>query len=179
MSLDDLEYMDIPNELKKIITNYVNSYTICKEHDKLFENINDKKIIIDHQIKNNKTSLQIYNCKNCTIIIDRKINHITINRCENIALIINAGVISGIDIIHSGNIVCYSRNHIYFLGCGSSHDIVMVLNEKFADNTLIQTTECFQIDIKLIHNGNIIVHRTNRTLFSAPMLCTIMNGKLI
>jgi hypothetical protein len=57
-----------------------------------------------------KKSYFIEDVSNITIHIDDKINHLILNRCNNINLIINVDLISGLDIFHSSNVnITYAR----------------------------------------------------------------------
>ena len=67
--------------------------------------------ICQHQIPLNvKKSYFIEDASNITIYIDDKMNHLILNRCNTINLIINVDLISGLDIFHSNNInITYAR----------------------------------------------------------------------
>ena len=56
-----------------------------------------------------KKSYFIEDANTITIHVDDKINHLILNRCDTINLIINVDLISGLDIFHSNNV-----NYIYY-----------------------------------------------------------------
>jgi len=159
MSFEELENIDIDDDLKTLLINYVTSYNTCKNNIEYIEDLEKEKMII---CETPKKSIFISKCKNCIFTLNNKINHITLEKCNNIILIVNDGLMSGIDILHSHNVTCLIQKPIYFLGCGASSNITLILKK---ENMLIDYTNCYQMNIKLL-DKKIKTYKMNYSLFS-------------
>ena len=87
--------------------NILNSWLECYNNIN-FLSLNVKEIHLPNDpIKHNcnmKKSYFIEDANTITIHVDDKINHLILNRCDTINLIINVDLISGLEIFHSNNI---------------------------------------------------------------------------
>jgi len=104
--------------------NIYNSWLECYNNISFLSNYSNVKEIHlppDPDHKRNCTTDHKRNCKmkksyfiedasNITIYVDDKMNHLILNRCNTINLIINVDLISGLDIFHSSNVnITYAR----------------------------------------------------------------------
>lgn len=175
MSFEELENIDIDNDLKTILINYVASYNTCKNNIEYIENLEKEKMIICETPKKtiHKKSIFISRCKNCIFTLNNKINHITLEKCNNIILIVNDGLISGIDILHSHNVTCLVPKPIYFFGCGTSSNITLILKK---ENMLIDYTNCYKMNIRLL-DKKIKTYKMHYSLFSGRITFNINDLK--
>jgi hypothetical protein len=175
----ELSTLDINNELKKTIINIFKSYLTVKNNHIYIENDHNdfiaigKNIIMRNQQKNNiinkKKTIYLLKCSNINIVIGKKINHIIIDKCNNVTIRILNGLISGIDIINSKDINLVVDNNIYNLNCGKSDNCECLIKKSIAGTTLISTLECYNIKLLIndINSESNIIFKTNQSLFSS------------
>lgn len=109
----------------RLINNIITSWTKCYNNHIFIENKNNETIVIDGKDSNNKT-FYIENTNNSAIYCNTKINHLVINKCNNINLFINSNFISGLDIFHSNNVYIFSNisgKSEYSLNFGENYTI--------------------------------------------------------
>jgi hypothetical protein len=129
-------------------------------NNKIFlENINDANVRIHNKIFvnnkeygnyqiSNKTTLHFINCKDTTIIINEKVCHITVERCENLYIKVKGGSITGLDDIKCKNIRhIMEDSSVYFIDLSSSFDCSLYISERNALNTIISSFQCPNVRI--------------------------------
>ena len=109
-----------------------------------------------------KHSYFIEDATNVTIYVDKKFNHLILNRCNDINLIFNEDLISGLDIFHSNDV-----NITYANGTST---IVSSINFGRSFNIYLLGPDAINCDLSVICticvNGmNFIVHSTNYTMY--------------
>lgn len=114
----------------------------------------------DHHMQ--KQSYFIEDASNVTIYIDKKFNHLILNRCNDINLIVNDDLISGMDIFHSNDINITYGNE--------ATTIVSSINFGRSFHIYIETPAAINCDLSIICticvNGmNFIVHNTNYNVY--------------
>lgn len=138
-----------------ILNNIFTSWTKCYNNHVFIEDKNNDTILIDDTSNNNNefTSKTFYieNTNNAVVYINTKINHLILNKCNNITLIINATFISGLDIFHSNNI--YILNNV---SCKSEYSFNF--GENFTININSDKTE-ITLCINIIYN--LIINKLN------------------
>jgi len=177
---EELNNLEVNNSLKETIINIYNSYMTVKNNHIYIENDHHdfiaigSGIMMQNQKKNNiiDTSKTIFlsNCSDIKIIFGKKINHIIIDKCNNITIRIMRGLISGIDIINSTNInLIVDNNNIYNLNCGKSNNCDCFIKKNIAGTTLISTMDCHNIKLSINdpNNTSNIIFKTNESLFSS------------
>jgi hypothetical protein len=179
---EELENMDLDDITKENIINIYNSYMTVKNNHIYIENDHHdfiaigRGIMMNNQKKNNivdaTKTIFLSNCSDIKIILGKKINHVIIEKCNNIAIRIMRGLISGIDIINSNNInLVIDDNNIYNLNCGKSNDCQCLIKSNIAVKTLISTLDCHNISLSINdpENRSNILFKTNESLFSGDM----------
>jgi hypothetical protein len=53
-------------------------------------------------------------CDNCRIVINCKINHLEINNCRNVQVVISAALVSGLEINNSANVTVTDQDYYSF-----------------------------------------------------------------
>jgi hypothetical protein len=167
------------NEIKnnKIVENIIKSWNSCYSNHIYIENITNLNYIYSEI--NTKKSLFISNCENMNIKLCEKINHIKILNCKNVLIEIKSGVISGISIFHSDNIIVRIINKkidLYELSFSTNCCIVYDLFT--GDNTYINTNYCYECSVIISDINTYIKHSTNKTLFSGIYYYLLKNTDL-
>jgi hypothetical protein len=164
------------NEKSLIPLNIFQNWEKCFNHKILIEDKSNTEIkmnvflLINNEYKffniNSKTTLHIINCKNVLITLEYKINHIIIENSENLEIKIN-GLISGINILRSKNIICdIGKIPIFNIEFSRSKYCTIRLHDDNI-NQLINTVNCINIIFELIDKEkNIKKYITNQSLFS-------------
>ena len=171
--MSQLEHEDIDDFPQEILLNVFQSWKKCKDNHVYIDNIShatmdigltleitdknkikNNSIIGDGDINNiNKHTIYIDNCKNVTIKLLNKFNHVMCINCKNINITINEGLISGIDILNSDNITCtIDHNKIYNLSCGSSDTCFIKFNEIIAIGTIMSIANSYNIGFQINNN---------------------------
>ena len=179
---DELENLNLNDNIKESIINFYTSYLSVKNNHIFIEDKHHDiiaighRIIINNKIKNNlidsTKTIFLSNCSNIKIILGKKINHLIIERCKNVKVIIMKGLISGLDIIHSSDVnIIINNDNIYNLSCGDSSDCDYKLKKDIASNTLFSTDNCHNINLIIndTENNSIILFKTNESLFTSSM----------
>jgi hypothetical protein len=149
---------------KKIVIENVSKSNIRVTHDNL--TCNGKMIWSD--IKSHH-SLYFVNCSDITIIVTPKVNHITLDRCNNINFKCVGGSISGIDIIKCSNITSvFNSKSVYFLDISNTTQCLFILSETAAKNIMMQTTNSYDLNFKTISDVSGLtknIYKTNMNVF--------------
>ena len=177
---EELENLDVNDSIKENIINIYNSYMTVKNNHIYIENDHHdfiaigRGIMMNNQTKNNivdsTKTIFLSNCSDIRIIFGKKINHIVIEKCNNIVIRIMRGLISGIDIINSTNInLVVDDDNIYNLNCGKSDNCECLIKKKIAETTLLSTIDCHNISLSVNDPENMsnIIFKTNESLFSS------------
>lgn len=105
-----------------------------------------------------KQSYFIEDASNVTIYVDAKFNHLILNRCNTINLILNDDLISGIDIFHCNDInITYGNDTstiITSINFGRSFNIYLLAPQHINFDLSIICTIC-------VNGMSFIVHNTN------------------
>lgn len=150
--LDDKEKQEI-RDLYKLLWKTYNHKIFIENLENINVRVTDKiytgnELYIDQEI-NEKTTLHFINCKNIRIIINGKVCHITLERCENLNLKTRGGAITGLDDINCKNINHVLENSsVYFLDVSNSEGCVFYISENNAPDTMISSYG--SPDIKII-----------------------------
>ena len=94
--------------MDQILNNILDSWTKCYNNHIFIENKLDGVILIDNDNHKAK-SYYIEKTSNTIIYVNTKINHLVLNKCNDVILIINEEFISGLDIFHSNNIKIHNN----------------------------------------------------------------------
>ena len=89
--------------MDSIFNNIVNSWKNSYINHNFIENKQNDIFLINDEDDIHKT-YYFEKSKNLIIHINTKINHLIINKCDNVIIYINSSLISGLDIFHSNNI---------------------------------------------------------------------------
>ena len=138
-----------------IFNNIFNSWQKCYNKHIFIDNENDKIIIIDNNNKNDNIHKTYYieQSSNITCILNSKLNHLIINKCENISIIINSILISGMDVFHSNNILINNN-------CHNTSNFSLNFGQNYIFNINYLLNEfTFKLCINIIYNLNI--HKLN------------------
>ena len=93
-----------------------------------------------HTDISNKSTILFSSCENLNIYVGKKINHIIIERSNNINLKFVSGLIGGIDVLHSNNINFDIINQdIFYISFGAVSKANMHIEARLALNTLISS----------------------------------------
>lgn len=150
--LNDIQKKEI-KDLYTMLWNTYNQKIFIENLSNVHIRITDKiyinnTIYIDKDI-NDKSTLHFINCKNITVVINNKVCHITIERCNHFNIKTRGGAITGID-----NINCKHVSHIlenssvYFLDVSNSEGCIFYISENNALDTIISSYG--SPDIKII-----------------------------
>jgi hypothetical protein len=135
-----------PNILQN---NIIHAWTKCYNNHIFLENKDNESIVIHDNLLNNnliKKTYYIDNTDNALIYVNTKINHLIMHRCNNITLIINSVLISGLDIFHSNNISIINN-----IPCKAEYSFCFGENCVFTFNTTdIEIRLCMQAVYNLI-----------------------------
>jgi len=93
--------------MNEVLNNIFNSWKKSYLNHIFIENRKNKNITINNSIRDDIMHKTYYfeKSNNLIININTKINHLIINKCDNIILNINSSLISGLDIFHSNNVI--------------------------------------------------------------------------
>lgn len=166
---DELEFVNLSDDdKKKIIEQYI-LYKVCFSKKLFIDNHSDTNIrIYDGVYKLDKgkkeylfnevkmdTSLHFTNCNNTTIIVGSKVNHITLEKCNNVSVKIIGGSITGIDTINCVDMnYMFDDNDIYFMDFSGSTTCNIYISEKIAANTTIITMYSLFINIFVLNKSS-------------------------
>ena len=119
---------------KKVLDNKIFIENLTKENIRIFNGKYMEKDITT------SSTLHFINCNNTTAVISSKINHITIQNCNNFHIKTLGGVISGIDSITSSNLTIIIENEpIYFVDSSDSHYCNFYISENVVVDTIIMS----------------------------------------
>jgi len=109
-----------------------------------------------------KQSYFIEDASNVTIYVDKKFNHLILNRCNDINLILKDDLISDLDIFHSNDVNITYGN--------ATSSIVSSINFGRSFHIYIETPDTINCDVSIICtlcvNGmHFIVHNTNYSVY--------------
>lgn len=139
-----------------ILNNIFNSWTKCYNNHVFIENKNNETIVIDYNTPDfSSKTFYIENTTNTLVYINSKINHLIINKCKNITLIINEGFISGLDIFHSNDVYIFDN-------VPSKSEYSFNFGENFTINVNSDETEII-LCINVIYN--LIINKLNSDKF--------------
>lgn len=166
------DILSLSNQDKNTIVTMYNIWSSCLNKKIFIENVISRNIIIKDKIKigtyldnhniTQKSTLHFINCKNLSITIDRKVNHITIEKCKNINIKIIAGSISGIDTIKCENMNIIIKNkYVYYLDIGTSQECKINMEDELAINTVISSLNCFNIHFILANTKKMFTTNTS------------------
>lgn len=144
--------------METILNNIFNSWTKCYNNHIFIENKCNDTIVIDDMMYNNEIkdyysnkTFYIENTSNSIIYINTKINHLILNKCNNITLIINSTFISGLDIFHSNDVYIFNNVSI-------KSEYSFNFGENFTINVNADETE-ITLCINVIYN--LIINKLN------------------
>lgn len=192
---DELDLKDFTVPVKSMAINVFKSWKTC---------FNNQIIITDIKNKNKRTNIKIYNnilidgietfkdistrstilfsnCDNLNIIVLNKINHIVIENSNNINLKSTAGIIGGIDALHSKNInLIITNRDIFYMSFGEVSTSNTYIDKSLALNTLISTLDCNAINFVLTIDDILenVKYLTNISLFSGFNIMMFINNNL-
>jgi hypothetical protein len=102
--------------------------------------LNNKGLITLYSGITNKSTIYLLNCNNLTLVVNVKVNHITLENCEDISVKVVGGSISGIDCINCANInFIFDKSDVYFIDISKSSKCNIYIPETIAPNTSIIT----------------------------------------
>jgi len=139
--------------MEDIVNTIFNSWSKCYNNHIFIENENNKIIMINNKDDIHKT-YYIENSSNITCIINTKINHLIINKCDNIIIFINSILISGLDIFHSNTISINNNNNN-----NNNNNSISNFSINFG-HTYILNINQFNVDLNLKLCINIIYNLT-------------------
>lgn len=190
---DEIDELLLDNK-EKIIEQY-RLYKECYNNKIFIDNLENKNIRIKDNIYvlnkinevlyegvTNKSTIYFGNCNDITVVISAKVNHITLERCQNVNIKIIGGSVSGIDNIHCENIsYIFDDNDIYFIDISNCINCNMYIPEAIATNTLIITLYSIGVNFFILNNQNIkkVFRKNNNYLDTMGKYCfKIDNGVL-
>jgi hypothetical protein len=153
---EELDDLSITDEQKDNIINLFKNWKTSFNRKIFIESLNKSNIRVCDRVKVNnipygssvniKSTLHFIDCNNVTINILSKVNHITLENCNNINIKTNHGSISGMDCINCSNIshVIKSGN-IYYIDISNSTHCNYYISEQVALNTIISTMESMNL----------------------------------
>jgi hypothetical protein len=163
---DELEnYKNITDKDKECIINVFKSWKKCKNNNIVISKIDkktnvriDNNIIANskvlHENVNIKSSIHFIGCKNFTIFIDNKINHIYIEKCSNFTIKSVSGLISGIDIINSNNVKLMMTTYdIYNLNIRNSSNCNVYVDDSIVDKLFIYSMKCDNLEFIVVNEA--------------------------
>jgi len=169
--LNKQEKEDIKH-LYRVWKSCIDNKILIENRNKVNIRINDLIYIdgqsLDYEI-DRKSTLHFINCHNITIIINHKVNHVTLEKCNNIIIKTAGGSVSGIDTINCKHIHhIFEQNQVYFLDISKSEDCVISIAEHIALNTTILSAYSFNLNINTTCSSTRIIlskFRTNLSYF--------------
>lgn len=183
--LSDLE----KNDIKDLYT----LWKTCLNKKIIVKDLHDTNIRVNHEIKcgteilwtNVKIhhTLHFISCSNITIIVNPKVNHITLENCQNVNFRVVGGSISGIDIINSTNITCvFNASDVSFIDISNTTQCLFILSESVARNIMINVAHSFNLNFKTVDNLTGVtknVYKTNMNIFSGISIYKFDNDNLV
>lgn len=160
--LDD--FISINKSMKEEIKSFYKAWSTCLSHKIIIENIEGESMIIDDSVTYHDkvipieltSTLHFVGCHNLVINVKRKVNHITIERCNNIKIMISSGCISGLDTIKSKFIdVLIDNKSIYFIDVGTSSDCNYCIRDHLCDEIFISSIDSIDIKVYVVVNKEI------------------------
>ena len=130
-------------------TNFINSLKKVCANISILKDINNAEMFIN---SNNKQTIHIINCHNVSININSKINHLYINNCSHVNIVLANGVISTIYVSDSKKIdILNNKGSIPFIECYLVSSLHINNNIKY-DNNHIWLIITNSIGIHIIKN---------------------------
>ncbi len=109
-------------------------------------------------------SFHFVDCSDITIVINPKVNHITLERCSNVNFRSTGGSISGIDIIRSTNVTSvFSSKSVKFIDISNATQCTFILSETIAKDIMITTTNSFNLNFRVISDASGVTKNTYKT----------------
>lgn len=109
-------------------------------------------------------SFHFIDCSNITIVINPKVNHVTLEKCNNVNFRSVGGSISGMDLINSSNITSvFNSKYINFMDISNATQCLFILSETIAKNIMITSTSSFNLNFKVIADGSGVTKSTYKT----------------
>ena len=153
---------------KKIVLSDLHSTNVRVNTD-----IMCNKEVLWHNIKQDHT-LHFLNCSDITIIINPKVNHVTIERCKNVNIRVVNGSISGIDLIKCDNVTCvFNSKTVNFMDISECTQCLFILSESVAKNIIITVTSAFNINFRIVSDTSGITknnYKTNMNVFQSSTM---------
>ena len=151
--LADIEKQDIKAlylTWKKALNNKIIIEDIHKTNIRVSDDIIcNNKILWKNVSKEN--SLHFLNCSDITIVITPKVNHVTVERSQNINLRVVKGSISGLDLIKCDNVITVlNSGSTYFIDISTSNQCSFIFCESVAKNIMITTQNSHNINFKVV-----------------------------
>ena len=104
---------------------------------------------------NTKSTIHFINCKCVNILVSTKLNHITLEKCENLNINVKFGSISGVDSIRCKNVShVFDNAHINWIDVSNSANCKYFLPEKIALNTIVSTMESLEVELITLCDDN-------------------------
>lgn len=176
---DEMELFDFDKSSREMITNVYSSWKKCLDNQIIISDLKNVVIRIDdrlhidgvetHRDISQKSTLLFSACENVNILVLNKVNHVIVERSHDVNLKSVAGIIGGIDVLHSTNVnLLVTKRDIFYMGFGTATRCNAYIEEPLTLNTLISTLECSNINfISMIDNLSVLgKYVTNRTLFN-------------
>lgn len=139
-----------------------------KTNVRVSSDILSNKEVLWHSIKQDH-SLHFLNCSDITIIVNPKVNHITIERCKNVNIRVVNGSISGIDFIKCDNVTSvFNSKNVNFMDISDCTQCLFILSERVAKDIVITVTSAFNINFRIVCSLTGITrnnYRTNMNVF--------------
>lgn len=180
--MDELENelddnISLSEHTKDEIKSFYRAWTTCINNKIIIENLKNETLDINETVNyDNKvipveltSTLHFINCQNLSINLNRKVNHITIERCDNVKIVINSGCISGLDTIKSKYInVLIDNKSIYFIDVGTSSDCNYCIRDYVYknDDMYISSIDSMDINLYIIDDDKNIEHKSDYNLSS-------------
>jgi hypothetical protein len=191
---NELDFSELDDYNRERVINVFKSWKMCCRNQVVISNVKDQTkkktlvriddcIYIDgiktHENISSKSTIFFSNCADLNILILNKINHIIIEKSDNINLKSTSGIIGGIDTLHSNNInIIVINKDVFYISFGEVSSSCTYIDRSLALNTLISTLECYSINFVFTINELIekVKYITNLSLFSGfSMMMFIKN----
>jgi len=139
--------------MDSIFNNIINSWKNSYINHNFIENQQNDIFTINDENDIHKT-YYFEKSNNLIIHINTKINHLIINKCDNVIVYINSALISGLDVFHSNNITIHNNYDFvanYSLNFGSNFTI-NISNPSSTMNITLCTNIIYNLKINKIYN---------------------------
>jgi hypothetical protein len=157
---NELEQLDIDDSDKDKIRNVYKSWKTCKDNQIILSDLKscniriDADLYVDNTVRytniSKKSSILFSNCQNININVMNKVNHILIEKSKNINLKTVAGIIGGIDVLHSQNVnMVITNQDIHCMSLGDVSCCNAYIDRALASNTFISTLHCHIVNFIL------------------------------